>query len=97
MLRCDPVNLGAVLVLLRGQSQKVSDLIKRKPQIPAAPNEPQPAHVFLVVNPVVSSRAGGNRQKPNLLVIPDGDNFGPGGLRQISDTQSPFCIHRLTL
>ena len=89
MLRRDPVNLGAVLVLLRGQSQKVSDLIKRKPQIPAAPNEPQEVHVFIGVCPVVSFRAGGNRQEPNLLVIPNGDNFGPGRLRQISDPQPP--------
>jgi hypothetical protein len=41
MLGGNPVHLRAILIFLRGQPQKIADLIERKAQIPASANEPQ--------------------------------------------------------
>src|SRR3954447_14967717 len=97
MLGSDPVHLRAILIFLRRQAQKVADLIERKAQIPATANEPQAAHVFVAIGPVVSCRAGWNRQKPDLLVIPYRHNLCSGPFRQVSNADSPVSVHRLTL
>src|SRR3954468_23984197 len=97
MLGSDSVHLRAILIFLTRQAQKVADLIERKSQIPATANEPQAAHVFVAIGPVVSRRAGWNRQKPDLLVIPDRHNLGSGPLRQVSNANPPVSVHCLTL
>src|SRR5689334_16548750 len=97
MLGRDAVHLCALLISLRRQSQKIANLIECKSQIPATPNEPQAAHMFVAVGPVVSCRSGWHRQQPDLLIIPDRHNLGSGPLRQGSNVKSALSIHRLTL
>ena len=46
VLGADPVDLGAGLILLRGQAQQFPHLIEGEPQIPAPANEAQPVQVI---------------------------------------------------
>src|SRR4051812_9014502 len=97
MLGSDPVYLRAILIFLSRQAQKVPDLIERKSQISATADEPQAAHLFVAIGAVVSCRARWNRQKSDLLVIPDRHNLGPGPFCQVANANPPVSVHRLTL
>src|SRR4051794_17815214 len=97
MLRSDAVNICTLATFLRGQTQKLPNLIKRKPQIAAAANESQPALMLVRKSSIITFGSRGSREETNLLVIRNGHHLDSGRFRQISDTELLFRVHPLTL
>src|SRR5580704_833202 len=90
MLGRDAIYRCTRFVSPRRQAQKIPNLIECKSQIAATANEPQAAHMFVAIDPVISCRSGWRRQQPDLLIITDRHNLGSGLLRQDSNAKSAF-------
>jgi hypothetical protein len=81
----NPADFRAARAILSGQPKKIADLMKRKSQIAAPPNEPKPSRMLLVVGAVISNGAFRGREHTYLFVITNSDNSNAGIFRQLSD------------
>ena len=69
------------------QGQKLSDRVERKAKIAGMPDEGQSGQSIPSVTTLVPLASVWRRQQANLLVVPHGRHFDPGGFPQFSDRE----------
>ena len=90
MIFCDRFNFMARMPVAINHSEKSSDFIKWKPQIPASANKHQSFHLLIRIDSVSSSRSLGLRQQLDTLIIPNGFNMTGSLLRKDSNQHTFF-------
>ena len=76
---------GLVRVIL--QRQQIADRLERKAKVARMADEGQPRQRGRRVQPLVAVAARGRAQEADLLIVPDGRNFDPRRLTQLSDRE----------
>lgn len=67
-------------------------LLDREPEIPAAPDQRQPANVVVAIAALIAVLASGAREQPDAFIIADGRCIGAGALCERADPVA--CLPR---
>jgi len=88
---CNAANLCTRRTVFGRQPEKIEDLIQRKSQIAAPPDEMQPSYMVLAVDTVITHGSGRGGQDPDLLVKANRHDLDTRFFRESANAQ--FSAH----
>ena len=93
----DRIHFGARLAWIDRHIQELPDILQRKPQLTAVPDEGQPVEMSTRIGALVALRPGSKRQQARLLIVTNCLHLRAGRPGQVANREHGGFGHENTL